>query len=338
VKGRPALAHIPVVLLTGAFEPVDRARAAAAGSDDVLAKPFEPQMVINRVKQLLGGSPRAAATEVAPPRPAPAAPGRPQAVDAPRPARGTSAPGAIRPDTSAAAQTGEQAASSGPENPEGERSQVSLDEYFDQLDAAFSHLRPGQPAEPTVGPGAEQEGLQRNAPAQPAADANADEWTLPDLAGQTPANVLDAVDLQHPAVPTESSAKPPAESSPAHADASDVSGRSAPDVPAAQPAAVSAPNAPTAAVATPAAAQPPIADAFAALLAAEQGEASSVPIGFIPSAVPAELGDAQVDGIVNRVLERLTDRNARDLIVDTVSRIAEKLVREEIDRIKARVK
>ena len=54
VKSRPKLAHIPVVLLTGAFEPIDQARAAAAGSSDVLAKPFEPQMVINRVKELLG--------------------------------------------------------------------------------------------------------------------------------------------------------------------------------------------------------------------------------------------------------------------------------------------
>ena len=54
VKSRPKLAHIPVVLLTGAFEPIDQARATAAGSSDVLAKPFEPQMVINRVKELLG--------------------------------------------------------------------------------------------------------------------------------------------------------------------------------------------------------------------------------------------------------------------------------------------
>ncbi len=54
VKSRPQLAHIPVVLLTGAFEPIDQARASAAGSSDVLAKPFEPQMVINSVKELLG--------------------------------------------------------------------------------------------------------------------------------------------------------------------------------------------------------------------------------------------------------------------------------------------
>src|SRR6266851_5257996 len=53
IKQSPELAHIPVVLLTGAFEPVDQVRAAAAGCDGVLAKPFEPQMVINRVRELL---------------------------------------------------------------------------------------------------------------------------------------------------------------------------------------------------------------------------------------------------------------------------------------------
>jgi CheY-like chemotaxis protein len=53
IRQTPHLAHIPVVLLTGAFEPVDQARAAEAGCDGVLAKPFEPQLVISRVKELL---------------------------------------------------------------------------------------------------------------------------------------------------------------------------------------------------------------------------------------------------------------------------------------------
>jgi CheY-like chemotaxis protein len=53
VRRTPKLSHIPVVLLTGAFEPVDQARAAEAGCDGVLAKPFEPQLVIGRVKDLL---------------------------------------------------------------------------------------------------------------------------------------------------------------------------------------------------------------------------------------------------------------------------------------------
>jgi CheY-like chemotaxis protein len=58
VKQSPRLSHIPVVLLTGAFEPVDQARAAEVGCDGVLAKPFEPQLVIGRVKELLAGPAR----------------------------------------------------------------------------------------------------------------------------------------------------------------------------------------------------------------------------------------------------------------------------------------
>ena len=67
VKGRPELAHIPVLLLTGAFEPVDDARAAAAGCDGVLAKPFEPQILISRVKELLpkAGAPARAGVHAA---------------------------------------------------------------------------------------------------------------------------------------------------------------------------------------------------------------------------------------------------------------------------------
>ena len=53
VKGRPDLAHIPVLLLAGAFEPVDQARAEQVRADGVLIKPFEPRQVIERVKELL---------------------------------------------------------------------------------------------------------------------------------------------------------------------------------------------------------------------------------------------------------------------------------------------
>src|SRR5438132_240870 len=68
VKKTPRLSHIPVVLLTGAFEPVDEERAAEAGCDGVLAKPFEPQLVIGRVKELLRGVPeRPARKQEAPP-------------------------------------------------------------------------------------------------------------------------------------------------------------------------------------------------------------------------------------------------------------------------------
>src|SRR5688500_10774214 len=53
VKGRADLEHIPVLLLAGAFEPVDQARAEQVRCDGVLIKPFEPRQVIERVRELL---------------------------------------------------------------------------------------------------------------------------------------------------------------------------------------------------------------------------------------------------------------------------------------------
>src|SRR4029077_16607461 len=84
IRQTPHLAHIPVVLLTGAFEPVDQARAAAAGCDGVLAKPFEPQLVISRVKELLAKPRRLPASidaELARPASAGAGHGTPELAD-----------------------------------------------------------------------------------------------------------------------------------------------------------------------------------------------------------------------------------------------------------------
>ena len=65
IKTNPATSHVPVLLLTGAFEPFDQERAARAGYDGSLAKPFEPETLIAKVKDLLARAPVRAA---APPR------------------------------------------------------------------------------------------------------------------------------------------------------------------------------------------------------------------------------------------------------------------------------
>jgi hypothetical protein len=73
IKTSADLKHIPVLLLTGAFEPFDQERARSAGCDGFLAKPFEPQTLISKVKELLARAPAAAPAAPASPRAFPAA-------------------------------------------------------------------------------------------------------------------------------------------------------------------------------------------------------------------------------------------------------------------------
>lgn len=56
VKRSPASAQVPVLLLTGAFEPIDEDRARETGCDGVLVKPFEPRQLIKTVRELLAGA------------------------------------------------------------------------------------------------------------------------------------------------------------------------------------------------------------------------------------------------------------------------------------------
>src|SRR5512138_3222278 len=53
VKADPSLKHIPVLLLAGTFEAFDEARARGARADGHIAKPFESQALINKVKELV---------------------------------------------------------------------------------------------------------------------------------------------------------------------------------------------------------------------------------------------------------------------------------------------
>jgi CheY-like chemotaxis protein len=283
IKSNPATAHIPVVLLTGAFEPVDEARARAVGCDGVLVKPFEPQIVISRVKDLLAGR-----------QPTGMWGGGPVAQGPVRQA----APSAF--DTRASATSGSD----------------PLEAYFDHLDAAFASSGPIGGTESAGTSPAQAAGLREpisisrrpvSAP-QPTADDPFADWD-PDLKG----------DPSRPA-PVE-----PPLSFPARA------GTPQPAPPAPDPVPAAPPPPPIVAPppAAPAVAMPTsLVDAFAALLAAEQR------IGLNPSAAtPAAPGVSEeiIEAITTRVLARLTDQS-RPAILDT----AERLVREEIERIKQR--
>ena len=69
IKSHPEYRNIPVVLLTGTFEPFDPDRAEKAGCDAVVTKPFESQSLIHKVEELIAQARSAAAAP--PPAPAP---------------------------------------------------------------------------------------------------------------------------------------------------------------------------------------------------------------------------------------------------------------------------
>jgi CheY-like chemotaxis protein len=53
IKSNPAFLHLPVILLTGTFEPFDRNRALAAGCSEIVTKPFEARKLVEAVERLL---------------------------------------------------------------------------------------------------------------------------------------------------------------------------------------------------------------------------------------------------------------------------------------------
>jgi len=346
VRQTPRLSHIPVVLLTGAFEPVDQARANEAGCDGVLAKPFEPQLVISRVKELLGRRGPSAAPAAAP------AAANPWPPTAPAAKSNAAAP-------------------------------PPLDDYFDRLDAAFSSFNapapaPVAPAPPPLAPANTEEIDWFNTTSGPAPEG----WDLPPNPGGAAepepavgfASPQPPVAFEQAPVETAASSAPVAfetapefeapvefESSPAF-DPPPPSFANVPEAyaaPAYQPAAAAArPQAiaspvpaaieqrAAAAMRTPAslpvvASLPPLTDAFAALLAAE-GEGAQTAVLSWPTTAPEPpmpaATDDLIDDIARRVLERLSDQVIRDTVSDAVSRIAEQLVRDEIERIKASIK
>ena len=288
VKGNPQLAHIPVLLLTGAFEPVDETRARAVGCDGVLVKPFEPQMVINRVKDLLAGRRPAGLWT------------QPQTAATPA---GRTAQSDIGPDPRAG----------GPKEPPAPS--ASLEDYFDRLDAAFANLDGGAPAENASIPARPPEGTPPQAPA-PVSSALS---PVDDLAGWDPDLTGDparpgAIEPPPVDVMPNPGAAPPAPQRLAPP-------QPAPVQPAASPYAQPSVAATMPAPAVPVASLPSLAEAFAALLSAEQSrQIAPSTIGGAP-----QIGDHVIDEVVRRVVARLGD---------SVLEAAERLVKEEIDRIK----
>ncbi len=107
IKSSDDLKHIPVLLLTGAFEPFDQERARKAGCDGFLAKPFEPQTLISKVRELLTAAAQAptvqapVVSETAEPVPPPAAVAPPLVTPEPIPAAAMEPPPTVELSTAA---------------------------------------------------------------------------------------------------------------------------------------------------------------------------------------------------------------------------------------------
>ncbi len=277
IKGDPELAHIPVLLLTGAFEPIDEARARAVGCDGVLVKPFEPQMVISRVRDLLAGKRETG------------------------PAAISSGAGAAPQPAAAPLDTG-----------------GSLEAYFDRLDAALASKSGSASSFDTV-PVATPASSVTPRPHLSVAPSVVAVRPSPhadlDLTGWNPSG-LEPAERAAPSAPVEhrQPQAPPADQPPPVIQAKP------PDPPPEVLAAFS-PASPVS-----------LEQAFAALLAAEQGQALAFPgpVESAPTGWPETVPEAVIDAVVAKVIARMGDETMRAAVLDA----AERLVREEIDRIK----
>lgn len=146
VRSQPTLSAVPVLLLAGAFEPVDEAQARRVGADGVLTKPFEPGVLVSQVNQLLAtGRKAAAGDEVIRAADGAAAEARPAASSTNGSA--ATAPGARPavvpvPEETRWRQGPAKDAAPGTElrQPASGQESRSDDNYFDQIDQAFEAL------------------------------------------------------------------------------------------------------------------------------------------------------------------------------------------------------
>ena len=77
-----------------------------------------------------------------------------------------------------------------------------------------------------------------------------------------------------------------------------------------------------------------IADTFAALLALEEGTPGARPVRLVSTESEPRVTDALVEEVTRRVIQRLAPDAVRAVVVEVVSEVSERLVKEEIARIR----
>jgi CheY-like chemotaxis protein len=341
IKSHPALSHVPVLLLTGAFEPFDQERAARVGADGYLAKPFEPQTLIAKVKALLsqaGGRP-ARPTAVPPPKATPAA----VPLSSPPP---PAAPASPEPELSFIAEepygTGVESSVGfadvaddvvAPPPPADEGIPTFEEEFFGgpaptpaSAELPDIEAEPGFAiAEPAEGGAGVSDDLEWPVEAAPAADLVAEPQ-----AEEAPAfeEVFEEVDAEaaSPLYGESPAVEPPAPRSPAGFP------EPSPPPPAAKP---PTPEPAPVAAAEPRPAEPPSA---AVISFADVGPAAPPEAGRESAAasIAAEVGVPadKVSQIAQRVVAQISEQVVREIAWEVIPDLAEALIKKEIDRLK----
>ena len=85
---------------------------------------------------------------------------------------------------------------------------------------------------------------------------------------------------------------------------------------------------------TPTSASSLVAEAFARLLALEEGEPGAQPVRLVTGDGELRVTDALVEELPRRVVERLSPDAVRAVVAEVVAEAAERLVKEEIERIR----
>jgi CheY-like chemotaxis protein len=301
VKGRSELAHIPVLLLAGAFEPVDQIRAAQVGCDGVIGKPFEPQQLTARVRDLLARASARHDDQTAPEPAVPASPDggerdSPQGEDAatPTPVAGepdedagiptisgllaTTSPAAAAPSDGAApdAESGS-AEGPGTTEPSHPRRPINLTDLRELAEALGAWRTPAAPSDAVVSDAASAarfgDAFEAGDPDVPPLRPGETESASGQTVSRESTAWLELGSGENPAPPPE----------PATADAS----------------------------------------------ASEPGVAAPSPQTHAPV-----LSEPVIEEVTRRVIERLGSTAMQDVAARVVSQIAERLLREELERIR----
>jgi len=345
IKKNPATSQIPVLLLTGAFEPFDQERASRVGCDGFLAKPFEPQTLIAKVKELLNQAgarttaPRPAATApAAAPVPAysPPAPTPPSTFTASAPPPVASEPDPFEPDEPQDLYGALDAAEGEPMTPVTPEESATLRNTPAPAESDFSPW-----AQPTIEVPLEtraqasvessqdeplfeevfEDEPAKTPPPSPAATASfsfgaAREEDDTGTRAFTASEISPARSTAPISPPPRAATPPPAPSNPGPSTSfSPTWSASPPSPPASNPA--------------PAPPPAPPAGSFSDLVAPAAAAAASSIAGEV--SVPKDM----VETIAQRVVAQISEKVVREIAWEVIPDLAEALIKQEIERLKA---